>query len=119
MNVYLAGPMRGIKDFNFPRFHAAAKRLREQGHTVFNPAERDEERYGKDISESPSGHLQDAAQKGFNLREALSADLAWICAEADAIAMLPGWMKSRGATAELATAKALGLHIFYLSEEGA
>lgn len=39
MRLYLAGPMSGIKDFNAPLFHAEAKRLRDIGHDVVNPAE--------------------------------------------------------------------------------
>src|SRR3990167_7934433 len=31
--VYLAGPMAGIEDYNFPAFFAAAKRLRSAEHT--------------------------------------------------------------------------------------
>lgn len=39
MKIYLAGPMTGIKDLNFPRFHGEAARLRALGHQVINPAE--------------------------------------------------------------------------------
>lgn len=113
MKIYVAGPMRGIPEFNFPAFNAAAERLRSAGHTVFNPAEKDVERHGTDISKgNPTGCEQQAAKEhGFDLRVALGADLAWICAQADAIAMLPGWQKSKGATAEHATALALGLEV--------
>ena len=54
-------------------------------------------------------HLDVYKRQGFSLREALGADTAWICAHADAIALLPGWEKSTGATAENALAVALGL----------
>ena len=37
--IYLAGPMSGLPDFNYPAFHAAAAVLRAQGHYVENPAE--------------------------------------------------------------------------------
>lgn len=118
MKIYVAGPMRGIPEFNFPAFNAAAARLRLEGHSVFNPAEKDNERHGVDISKgNATGDETIAAkQHGFNLREALGLDLAFICAEADAIALLPGWESSKGAKAEKATAEALGLEVLYLAE---
>jgi hypothetical protein len=39
--------------------------------------------------------------------------LAWICKEADAVYLLKGWEKSKGALAEKATAEALGLEVMY------
>ena len=116
MKLYLAGPMRGIPEFNFPAFRAAAAQLRSQGYEVFNPAERDNERHGCDISiGNVHGDEKLASeQHGFNLRVALGDDLAYICKEADGIAMLPGWEKSKGATAERATAIALGLEVIEL-----
>lgn len=113
MRIYIAGPMRGIPEFNFPAFFAAADKLRAEGHFVFNPAERDNLVHGTDISKGNINGDEDLAAKqfGFNLRDALGADLAWICAEADAIALLPGWRKSKGARAERAAARALGLYI--------
>ena len=117
MKIYLAGPMRGIPQFNFPAFHEAAARLRADGHTVFSPAERDIERHGGvDISaDNATGDLKHAAEThGFSLRVALAEDTAWICREADAIALLPGWAASRGATAEFFLAEALGLKVIEL-----
>ena len=115
MKIYIAGPMRGIPEFNYPAFHAAAKSLREQGHFVFSPAERDIERDGKDWSKvSATGDLAEAVQSGFSLRQALGDDIAWICSTADAVALLPGWENSKGANAEKATAEALGLEVIYL-----
>src|SRR5689334_4430148 len=116
MNIYVAGPMRGIPEFNFPAFNAATQKLRQDGHFVFNPAERDMERHGTDISKGNStGSLEQAAKEhGFNLRDALCDDLTFICKTADAVALLPGWQRSKGATAERATAEALGLEIIEL-----
>jgi hypothetical protein len=117
VKYYIAGPMTGIPNFNFPAFNAAAAHLRSQGHEVFNPAERDIARHGGvDISE---GNLKGdptlaAKVHGFSLREALADDTAFICKEADAIAMLPGWENSKGARAEHALAIALGHSILYL-----
>lgn len=116
MKIYLAGPMRGIPEFNFPAFHAGAEKLRAQGHEVFNPAERDIEHHGADISKgnATGDEKQAAKEHGFNLREALHDDLTFICLKADAIALLPGWANSKGAMAERATATALGLEIIYV-----
>lgn len=114
MRIYLAGPMRGIPNFNAPAFKAAATALREAGHIVFSPAERDELVHGPAALWSPTGKLADAEAHGFDLHVALKADLIWLCDCADAIALLPGWETSRGATAERAVAKALGLMVVEL-----
>jgi hypothetical protein len=108
--------MRGIPEFNFPAFHNATKALRDAGHTVFNPAEQDNERHGTDISKgNATGDEKEAAKNhGFDLRVALGDDLAWICREAEGIALLPGWENSKGAKAEYATAVALGLEVIVL-----
>lgn len=111
MRIYLAGPMSGIPEFNFPMFHEVAAELREAGHTVFSPAERDNEVHGTDISKgnTTGDVVQAMRQHGFSRRRALGDDLAWICKEADAVALLPGWSSSKGAKAERAAALALGL----------
>ena len=119
MNIYLAGPMRGIPEFNFPAFFNAAAMLRAAGHSVFSPAERDHDTHGEAVWKGMSGDLGEAVQKGFSLREALRDDTHYICMEAHAIALLPGWEKSKGATAERALAVALGLRVLHIQESGA
>lgn len=117
MKIYLAGPMRGIPEFNFPAFNEAAAVLRERGHEVFNPAESDVETHnGVDISKgnATGDEAQLVQQHGFSKRDAFYRDTRFICLEADAIAMLPGWEHSLGAQAEWALAKALGHEIMYL-----
>lgn len=110
MKIYVAGPMRGIPDFNFPAFNEASARLRGEGHIVFNPAEKDIERNGDSFASSTGD--EKALTNGFDLRVALLEDLEWICKEAEAVAVLPGWENSKGANAEVATARALGLVVF-------
>lgn len=95
MRIYLADPMRGYPEHNFPAFNAAAAGLRDAGHTVFNPADTGE-------------------PTGWSIRDFLFVDLAWICNHAEAIALLPGWEKSKGATAEHATALAIGIPVIFL-----
>ncbi|TGT76197.1 MULTISPECIES: DUF4406 domain-containing protein [unclassified Mesorhizobium] len=117
-HIYIAGPMTGIPEFNFPAFNAAADKFRAEGHSVFNPAERDIERHnGVDISKGNATGCQTEAAKqhGFSLRDALADDTAYICKEATAIAMLPGWENSKGARAEWHLAVALGHEIIYLN----
>lgn len=117
MKIYLAGPMRGYPEFNFPAFDHAANMLRLHGHEVFSPAENDRTTHGADFGKgNKEGDEEKAAQAGFSLREALEADTSWICRHADTIAMLPGWDKSKGARAELALAEALNLSVLFLGK---
>lgn len=106
--------MRGIKDFNFPAFFVAEQKLKEEGHTVFNPAQRDVTKCGMSAFYSAHGDLEDIKHLGFSLRDSLGTDTAWICEHAEAIALLPDWEKSKGAKAEKALAEALSLEIRYL-----
>ena len=98
MKLYLAGPMRGIPEFNFPEFNRVAKILRDEGHEVFNPAEK--------------GMEKDAGAKQELLsfrRKVFALDTAWICKHAEGVALLSGWEGSAGARAEDALAGAIGL----------
>lgn len=113
MKIYLAGPMTGIKDFNFPAFHKYAAQLRAEGHEVFSPAENDEIHYGVDFNKSETGNPADCPT--FSLRKALCDDLTFICLHAEAIALMPNYEYSSGAGAEYATAKALKLKFIYLT----
>lgn len=95
MKIYLAGPMRGYPEHNFPAFRAAAAKLRADGHEVFNPADTGE-------------------PVGWRIRDYMFLDLSWICNHAEAVALLPGWRDSLGATAEHATAVAIGIKVIEL-----
>lgn len=102
--IYLAGPMAGYPERNYPAFMRAAKALRDLGYEVYNPAEYEaNERFkGKeDRSEFP-------------LREAFTEYTNYILNRADIIALLPGHEKSVGATAELSLARVVKLKEIYL-----
>lgn len=105
MRVYIAGPMTGKPEWNFPAFDAAAECLRQRGHEPVNPADLD-----RAIGFDPSANC---VSHDF-LRDAMKRDLAAVC-DCDAIAMLPGWEQSGGARVEWALATHLGLEVIYLS----
>lgn len=98
--IYIAGPMTGIKDYNFPAFHQAAQEWRAQGFTVINPAELDD----KDVL--PNGKA--AHPWDYYLRR----DIKYL-ADCDAIFMLKGWENSKGASLEHHIATTLGMELCY------
>ena len=107
MHVYLAGPMRGKPLFNFAEFMRVAMELRDDGHTVLNPAERD---LAVGFNPAlPIEHPENAAV--FTLGAAFEWDFAAIVS-ADAIVLLEGWRESNGTQAELVLAMSLGRKVF-------
>jgi hypothetical protein len=87
LKVYLAGPMTGHPDFNYPAFNAEAARLRALGLTVSNPAENPIEETWQDYMRTAVAQL----------------------VKCDVVALLPGWEKSRGARIENGLAVSLGI----------
>lgn len=94
MKLYIAGPMSGLPDFNYPAFFKAAEQLREAGYEVENPAEN-----------KPEGAASWLAFMRMSLVQ---------ISRVDGIALLPGWRDSNGAKLEEHIASALGLQVRYL-----
>lgn len=95
MRIYIAGPMTGYPESNYPAFHRAAAAWRTAGWNVCNPAEH----FGGDQSKRYTEYVE--------------ADVAALKG-CDAIAMLPGWdAGTSGAIWEHYVARdVLGLHVF-------
>lgn len=94
--VYVAGPMTGLPQLNFPAFNDAAARLRAAGYFVVNPAE---------INADPTAAWE----------ACMRADIRALVT-CDVIALLPGWANSRGATLERHIAHCLGMQIFMVAD---
>ena len=91
LRIYVAGPMSGLPGLNFDAFHEAARRLRERGFVVTNPAEIN-------------------VDKSAGWSECMRADLKHLV-DCHAVATLPNWEISRGAVLEVHVASALGMRI--------
>ena len=102
--IYIAGPMRGYHEWNFPAFDEAAEYLRSVGHEPISPA-----------------HLD--RLRGFNEKDpstAFSREQWWVAMRrdyaaiilSDALMLLPGWERSEGARLERSFAEHLGIPIF-------
>jgi hypothetical protein len=114
--VYIAGPMRGIKDYNFPAFDAASVKLEAMGYQVISPADLDREA-GHSFSELGSDWDWNTIPEGFNLKQAVIRDTFAIINNADEICLLTGWANSKGAQAEAALGRWLGLKVWELEPE--
>jgi hypothetical protein len=93
LRIYIAGPMTGLPEWNFPAFNQAAADLIAVGHHPLNPA-------------SSFGGCPDFPREAY-VRENLQMLL-----RADAVALLPGWSKSAGTMVELQIARELNLSVY-------
>ncbi|CAM3173322.1 DUF4406 domain-containing protein [Pseudomonas fluorescens] len=89
--VYVAGPMTGIEDFNYPAFNAVADQLRAQGYEVENPADH--------------GIVEGAQWADYMAYDLTRLGLCGM------IALLPDWEKSQGARLEVLIAERLGMTV--------
>jgi len=94
--IYIAGPMSGLPELNFPAFHAEAARLRALGHTAINPAEINPD-------------------KAMSWSDCMRTDIAALVT-CDSIHLLPGWGQSKGAALEHHIAERLGMTVVEVLE---
>ena len=93
--IYISGPMTGMPDLNKPAFIAAEEALRAAGFDVVNPV---------------NNGLPDSAE----WHEHMRADIKMLM-DCDGVALLPGWIGSRGACLEEYNAQRLGMKVAVLS----
>ena len=91
--IYISGPMSGLPDFNYPAFGAAAQWLENQGWEPVSPA---------DIGQ----------REGWEWCDYMKAAVA-MQTTCEAIHMLRGWHRSRGATVEHKLASVFGQFVTY------
>lgn len=94
MKIYISGPITGTDDY-MERFQKAEDELAANGHMVYNPA-----------------HANSFMPEGTTYDEYMEISFC-LLGMADAIYMMDGWEKSKGANMELARAKELGLEVYY------
>lgn len=98
MKHYLAGPMSGIEDYNFPMFDKSAAELREMGMEILSPHEVD---YGETEEDRGSLPYTDYIRGGLKL-----------LLECDAIILLPAWQFSGGCQLEVMVARKVGMPVY-------
>lgn len=105
--AYISGPMSGLTDHNYPEFDRVAARWTDHGWAIFNPANN----FG-------GLHTVGAPEEGgipIRRDQFMRQDIHNLL-QTDAIVMLDGWEKSKGATLEFLIAIELDLAIY--SEHG-
>jgi hypothetical protein len=108
MRVYIGGPMTGYPHFNFPAFDAKRDELRAAGHLPISPADLDRA-IGFDPADAHA--VQNIPIDREFMKFAVQRDVDALL-QCDAIVLLPGWEKSRGARGERTIAEWIGLKIF-------
>ena len=108
MILYIAGPMSGITDHNFPMFDGVKKALLDRGHTIISPADLSRNAGDYAIGDSISSPEQYARMMRLDIQEILGCE---------GIVMLPGWRNSRGAKFEFLMCTILGIPIYRFRNE--
>lgn len=100
LKYYLSGPMTGYPSHNYPMFTEVTNHLRGLGFSIFTPHE-----------EFMHESMEEHAKRPYAWY--IARDIAHMAVHCNAIILLPGWVKSNGATIELRIALTLGFRVFY------
>jgi len=100
VKVYIAGPMRGYEDYNFPAFYEMEDHLWKLGYFPVNPARMDKE----------EGDPSATGGEALPLKHYLTRDLPALLS-CDMVVVLDGWEDSQGALAEVAVARQCGIRV--------
>lgn len=108
--LYIAGPMTGIPEYNFPAFAEAEFELTQAGYQVLSPHR----------VALPCGCVSNDGTCGVKKHEwqdYLRADLiAMLEFNPHGIALLPGWQDSKGAMVEARLAQGFGWTLWSVNE---
>ena len=107
MILYLAGPMSGLPQFNFPGFDKAAEQLRGFGYEVINPAAEDSDEVRALALASVAGTMGDLDGR-LSMKETVIRNTEGVMSAAG-LALLPSWTISTGAKHEVAVADRVGI----------
>lgn len=118
MKLYLAGPMSGYPQFNYPAFYAAADMLRAQGYEVVSPAEMDSKELQALALKSTNGTFKDIEGANETWGDMLARDVKLVADVVDGVCLLPGWENSRGARLEAFVCASVQKPVFRLPENG-
>lgn len=112
MRLYLAGPMSGYVQFNFPAFYAATDDLRKRGYDIVSPAELDA--IGGTDKEAMASTDGDASKLTKTWGDLLARDVKIVSDAVDGVIFLqPEWIKSKGAKLEAFVALLCKDHKFF------
>jgi hypothetical protein len=114
---YIAGPMTGIPQFNFPAFDVAAASLRSYGYLVVSPVELDEpSARAAALSNETGDPEQYNADTGETWGDLLARDVKMIADEVSGVVALEGWEDSKGARLEVFVARTCGKPVYSYEE---
>jgi len=110
--IYIAGPMTGIRNYNFPAFFTAADSLRRNGFDPINPAEMDIKEGDVTVTYpvgDPSGVV--ALSPTWDRSKVMARDLDAV-RTSDGVLVLAGWRNSLGALDEVTCALLYGVDVY-------
>lgn len=116
MKLYIAGPMTGRPNFNFPAFDCAVASLEHTGLECVSPADLDEYGTRHEAINSPDGAPGSGGAGNSTWGDFLARDVKVIADVVDGVALMPEWETSKGARLEAFICRHVGKPVFYITD---